>query len=210
MEYSPNIRRIAINTGGGDAPGLNAVIRAATLAALDRGWEVFGIRRGYMGLLHDEVDGEPGMMRLCADGVRGITHLGGTILGTTARGNLFGLQPRQPDGTWGPTDPSDDIIRRFGELGIDGYLIRQFNEKPQATAGMINGGFFVCTTRAIWPYLTGGQSEVLELDPMRRLAEDGELVAFTHDGFWQPMDTLREYTMLNEMWESGRAPWRVW
>ncbi|HEX2081706.1 MAG TPA: ATP-dependent 6-phosphofructokinase [Longimicrobium sp.] len=122
MQYSPNIRRIAINTGGGDAPGLNAVIRAATLAALDRGWEVFGIRRGYMGLLHDEVDGEPGMVRLCADGVRGITHLGGTILGTTARGNLFGLQPRQPDGTWGPTDPSDDILRRFGELGIDALI----------------------------------------------------------------------------------------
>jgi len=122
MHYSPNIRRIAINTGGGDAPGLNAVIRAATLSALDRGWEVFGIRRGYMGLLHDEVDGEPGMVKLCADRVRGITHLGGTILGTTARGNLFGLEPRQPDGTWGPTDPSDDIMRRFGELGIDALV----------------------------------------------------------------------------------------
>src|SRR4028118_2049409 len=119
MEYSPNIKRIAINTGGGDAPGLTAAIRAATLAALETGWEGVGIRRGYMGLLHDDVDGEPGLVELCADRVRGITHLGGTILGTTARGNLFGLEPRQPDGTWGPTDPSDDIMRRFGELGID-------------------------------------------------------------------------------------------
>src|SRR5687767_2385328 len=122
MHYSANIKRIAINTGGGDAPGLNAVIRAATLAALDNGWEVFGIRRGYMGLLHDDVDGEQGMVPLCADQVRGITHLGGTILGTTARGNLFGLEPRQPDGTWGPTDPSDDIMARISELGIDALI----------------------------------------------------------------------------------------
>ncbi|HYR10335.1 MAG TPA: ATP-dependent 6-phosphofructokinase [Longimicrobium sp.] len=122
MEYSPNIRRIAINTGGGDAPGLNAVIRAATLAAHANGWEVFGIRRGYMGLLNDDVDGEPGMMQLCADRVRGITHLGGTILGTTTRGNLFGLEPRQPDGTWGPNDPSQAIIDRFRELEIDALI----------------------------------------------------------------------------------------
>jgi phosphofructokinase-like protein len=121
-EYLPTIRRIAINTGGGDAPGLNAVIRAATLAAHANGWEVFGIRRGYMGLLHKEVDGEPGMMPLTPDKVRGITHLGGTILGTTARGNLFGLEPRQPDGTWGPDDPSDDIMRCFAEHGIDALI----------------------------------------------------------------------------------------
>ncbi|HEU0013436.1 MAG TPA: ATP-dependent 6-phosphofructokinase [Longimicrobium sp.] len=116
------IRRIAINTGGGDAPGLNAVLRAATLAALARGWEVFGIRRGYMGLLHDEVDGEPGLVPLCADRVRGITHLGGTILGTTTRGNLFGLEVRQPDGTWGQSDPSDEIMDRFGAHGIDALI----------------------------------------------------------------------------------------
>ncbi|HEX6746920.1 MAG TPA: ATP-dependent 6-phosphofructokinase [Longimicrobium sp.] len=116
------IRRIAINTGGGDAPGLNAVIRAATLTALENGWEVLGIRRGYMGLLHDEVDGEPGIVHLCADRVRGITHLGGTILGTTARGNLFGLEVRESDGTWGDRDPSDEIMARFAALGIDALI----------------------------------------------------------------------------------------
>src|SRR5690606_24997379 len=78
------IRRIAINTGGGDAPGLNAVIRAAVLAAANQGWEVYGIRKGYGGLL-----GEEGIVRLDAEAVRGITHLGGTILGTTNRGNPF-------------------------------------------------------------------------------------------------------------------------
>lgn len=113
------IRKIAVNTGGGDAPGLNAVIRAVTLAALHEGWEVLGIRRGYMGLLEAEVDGEPGILPLTANAVRGITHLGGTLLGTTTRGNPFGLEIRQSDGTWGIEDRSDEIVRRCKELGID-------------------------------------------------------------------------------------------
>ncbi len=116
------IRRIAINTGGGDAPGLNAVIRAATLAGLHNGWEVLGIRRGYTGLLEGDVDGEPGVFPLTAQAVRGITHLGGTILGTTTRGNPFGLEVRQPDGTWGTVDRSDEIVRRFRDLEIDALI----------------------------------------------------------------------------------------
>ena len=118
----PRVRRIAINTGGGDAPGLNAVIRAATLAALNEGWEVLGIRRGYMGLLEGEVDGEAGVFPLTAQAVRGITHLGGTILGTTTRGNPFGLEVRQPDGTWGKVDRSDEIVQKFRELEIDALI----------------------------------------------------------------------------------------
>jgi ATP-dependent phosphofructokinase / diphosphate-dependent phosphofructokinase len=122
MSSSKQIRRIAINTGGGDAPGLNAVIRAVTLAALNRGWEVLGIRRGYMGILEAEVDGQPGVFPLTALGVRGITHLGGTILGTTTRGNPFGLEVRQPDGTWGKEDRSGEIIERFRSFGIDALV----------------------------------------------------------------------------------------
>ena len=89
------IRKIAISTGGGDAPGLNAVIRAATVAALNRGWEVYGIRDGLNGLLLPEEYGDGGLMRLTREAVRGITHLGGTILGTTNRGNpLHRAEPR--------------------------------------------------------------------------------------------------------------------
>ncbi len=122
MSQKKQVRRIAINTGGGDAPGLNAVIRAATLSALNNGWEVLGIRRGYTGLLEGEVDGEPGIFPLTAQAVRGITHLGGTILGTTTRGNPFGLEVRKPDGTWGTTDRSGEIIERFRELEIDALI----------------------------------------------------------------------------------------
>src|SRR5688572_13342759 len=116
------VRRIAINTGGGDAPGLNAVIRAATLAALHNGWEVLGIRRGYTGLLEGEVDGEPGVFPLTPHSVRGITHLGGTILGTTTRGNPFGMEVRNPNGTWGKVDLSDEIVSRFRRLEVDALI----------------------------------------------------------------------------------------
>lgn len=122
MSVPKQIRRIAINTGGGDAPGLNAVIRGVTLAAVQRGWEVMGIRRGYTGLLEGEVDGEAGVFPITAQTVRGITHLGGTILGTTTRGNPFGLEVRKPDGTWGTHDRSGEIVEKFREAEIDALV----------------------------------------------------------------------------------------
>jgi len=113
----PRIRRIAINTGGGDAPGLNAVIRAAVLSALNQGWEVYGIRKGYDGLLGDE-----GVVRLDRNSVRGITHLGGTILGTTNRGNPFEFPMHQPDGSVIVVDRSDEVIDAFQRLGLDALI----------------------------------------------------------------------------------------
>src|SRR5690606_10124714 len=89
---------------------------------LQNGWEVVGIRRGYMGLLVPEIDGEPGLVSLSADTISGITHLGGTILGTTTRGNPFGLEVRTPDGTWGSGDRSQEIIDRFREAQIDALI----------------------------------------------------------------------------------------
>jgi phosphofructokinase-like protein len=114
------MRKIAINTGGGDAPGLNAVIRAATLAAIEQGFEVWGIRHGYRGLLEPEPGG---LVRLDRDVVRGIGHLGGTILGTVNRGDPFHY-PTRVDGseTLVPTDRADELIRRFGELGFEALL----------------------------------------------------------------------------------------
>ncbi len=106
--------KIAISTGGGDAPGLNAVIRGAVLAAVHRGWECFGIRRGYGGLL-----GEDKVVSLDANAVRGITHLGGTILGTTNRGDPFKWRERQPDGSWTERDRSDEVVAAFRRLGLE-------------------------------------------------------------------------------------------
>lgn len=99
---------------------------------------------------------------------------------------------------------------RFGEMTMTDGLVREFNEKPQSAEGFINGGFFVFDTKRIWDYLQGGASEVFEKEPLRKLAADGQLVAFHHTGFWQPMDTYREYLLLNELWANGKAPWRQW
>lgn len=109
--------RIAISTGGGDAPGLNAVIRAATLSAIDRGWTVLGIKRGYAGLL-----GEDEVIPLTADTVRGIAHLGGTILRTTNRGNPFDFPLLQRDGTYRVIDRSDELIENARNLGIQAMI----------------------------------------------------------------------------------------
>ena len=109
--------RIAISTGGGDAPGLNAVIRAAVMSALDRGWHVLGVKRGYMGLL-----GEDEVIPLTADSVRGIGHLGGTILRTTNRGNPFHYPVRQSDGSFIEVDRSDELIGNARNLGIEAFI----------------------------------------------------------------------------------------
>ncbi len=97
---------------------------------------------------------------------------------------------------------------RFGELEIEGDRVARFNEKPQASAGRISGGFFVCN-KNIFDYLNDDEDLVLEGDPMERLALEGELMAYRHDGFWHPMDTYRDYKLLNELWDSGQAPWKV-
>lgn len=110
--------RIAINTGGGDAPGLNAVIRAVVLGASKRGWEVFGIRKGYLGLLEP---GDRGVISLGRDEVRGIAHLGGTILGTTNRGNPFAWPIQGQDGVE-TVDRSDELIEAFHNLGFDALV----------------------------------------------------------------------------------------
>ncbi len=111
------IHRIAISTGGGDAPGLNAVIRAVTLGALSRGWEVLGIRRGYEGLL-DTRD----ILPLDRDAVRGISHQGGTIIGTTNRGHPFAYPQKQADGSLVEVDRSDELVANFHALGLDALI----------------------------------------------------------------------------------------
>lgn len=117
LEIMSDTKRIAINTGGGDAPGLNAVIRAAVLSALNRGWEVFGIRKGYAGLL-----GEDQIFPLTRESVRGITHLGGTILGTTNRGNPFSWRPLQGGDGAHREDRSDEVIAAFERHGFDALI----------------------------------------------------------------------------------------
>ena len=97
---------------------------------------------------------------------------------------------------------------RFGTLVLRGNHVDQVVEKSQIGEGWINGGFFVLEPR-VFDYL-GNDACVWEKDPMERLAKDGQLMAFQHEGFWQPMDTLREKQILETIWNSGKAPWKVW
>ncbi len=97
---------------------------------------------------------------------------------------------------------------RFGALKIDGGHVEAFQEKPVGDGGWINGGFFVLSPRVI-DYIDNDDT-VWEQEPLARLAREGQLGAFRHEGFWQPMDTLRDKRHLEELWESGRAPWKSW
>ena len=97
---------------------------------------------------------------------------------------------------------------RFGELECDMTgRVSEFNEKPQATGGLISGGFFACGPK-VFDYLDDNEGLVLEQQPMRRLAADGQLMVHRHDGFWQCMDTYRDYRLLDGLWQSGKAPWQ--
>jgi phosphofructokinase-like protein len=122
MHNHDHIQRVAVSTGGGDAPGLNAVIRAAVLSALTRNWEIYGVRDGYNGLLFPERYLDGGLIRLTRDKVRGITHLGGTILGTTNRDNPLRYPIHKNDGTIKLLDLTDDLVRAFQKHQIDALI----------------------------------------------------------------------------------------
>lgn len=97
---------------------------------------------------------------------------------------------------------------RFGALDIDGHRISRFEEKPSGDGSWINGGFFVLEPKVI-DHISGDDT-VWERLPLESLAKSGQLSAFKHEGFWQPMDTLRDRLKLEELWQTGRAPWKVW
>lgn len=97
---------------------------------------------------------------------------------------------------------------RFGALELEGHKIRSFEEKPDHESGLVNGGFFVLSPTVI-DYIEG-DATIWERGPLERLAMQGELAAFPHTGFWQPMDTLRDKVLLENLWASGRAPWKTW
>ncbi|NEV76921.1 glucose-1-phosphate cytidylyltransferase [Rhodopseudomonas sp. BR0C11] len=128
------------------------------------------------------------------DGV-GDVNISELIAFHRAQGRLATLTGVQPPG-------------RFGALNLDGPIVTSFEEKPHGDGGWINGGFFVLSP-AVTDYVEG-DSTVWEREPMERLARDGQLSAYLHHGFWQPMDTLRDKQHLEALWQSGNAAWKVW
>jgi glucose-1-phosphate cytidylyltransferase len=102
---------------------------------------------------------------------------------------------------------------RFGVMNTEqqsGFqVVYDFEEKPQTTQGWINGGFFVFDQR-LWRYMNDDPGLIFEREPLSELARDGQLVMYEHSGFWQPMDTYREWKILNDLWDADEAPWRMW
>ncbi len=138
-----NIKRIAINTGGGDAPGLNAVIHGAVYAARKKGWEIYGIRDGYDGLLEPERYPDGGVVELTRSKVREISHLGGTVLGTSNRGNPFRRIITNEDGSQSQIDCSDAAVRRFREHGIDALIAVGGDGSLTIAQGLYQKGLWV-------------------------------------------------------------------
>ena len=99
------------------------------------------------------------------------------------------------------------ILARFGKIVFKGDQVSSFTEKPQMGEGWINGGFFVLEP-GIFDYIDDDET-IWERAPLERLVEDGQLMAYKHEGFWQPMDTLRDKRLLDELWNTGNAPWKV-
>ncbi len=111
-------------------------------------------------------------------------------------GKLMTLTTVQPEG-------------RFGALDLDGVNVRRFAEKPKGDGSWINGGFFVCEPK-IFDYIKDSDATILERAPLENLASDNQLVAFKHENFWKPMDTLRDKMQLEQLWTENKAPWKVW
>jgi len=97
---------------------------------------------------------------------------------------------------------------RFGALNLQGVQVASFQEKPHGDGSWINGGFFVLSPKVV-SYIEG-DATIWEREPLERLAREGQLCAFRHEGFWQPMDTVRDKNYLEQLWESGKAPWKRW
>jgi glucose-1-phosphate cytidylyltransferase len=168
------------------------------------------------------------------DGVQDWTvELIDTGLNTMTGGRIKRLQPYMKNETfmltWGDGVSTIDLERllafhrnhgrlitmsavrppaRYGHLEFDGDRIREFTEKPQTAEGWINGAFFVVEPQ-VFDYIDGDDTQ-FEKEPLERLAADGELMAYKHDGFWQCMDTRRDKFVLEKLWDSGEAPWKIW
>jgi len=156
-----------------------------------------------------------------------------TGLNTMTGGRIKRLQPYMGDETfmltWGDGVSTVDLARllafhrahgrlitmtavrppaRYGHMEFDGDRIREFTEKPQTAEGWINGAFFVAEPQ-VFDYIDGDDTQ-FEKEPLERLAAEGELMAYKHDGFWQCMDTRRDKFVLEKLWDSGEAPWKIW
>jgi glucose-1-phosphate cytidylyltransferase len=149
---------------------------------------------GRLRRIRDYIQDEQAFCFTYGDGVSDV-DIAATIAFHRRHGKLATVTAVQPPG-------------RYGALQCDGSAVTGFSEKPRGDGGLINGGFFVLSPRCL--ERIADDATAWEREPMTQLAADGELMAYEHKGFWQPMDTLREKNLLESLWSEGRAPWKTW
>lgn len=140
------------------------------------------------------IGNEPFMLTY-GDGVSDI-DLNALIHFHKSHGKAITMTSTQPDG-------------RFGALNLEGSQVTHFLEKPKGDGGWVNIGYFVCEPK-VFEYITEGDGTVFEQAPLKNLALDGEMYTYKHNGFWKPMDSLKDKNDLNKLWDSGKAPWKIW
>jgi len=145
--------------------------------------------------VQDFVGNEPFMLTY-GDGVSDI-DIGKLVKFHKSHGKLMTMTSAQPDGRFGALDITSD------------NKVQEFQEKPKGYGSWINAGFFVCEAK-VFDYITQGDSTVFEQQPLKNLAKNGEIYTYKHDGFWMPMDTLRDKNVLSKMWDNDKAPWKTW
>jgi glucose-1-phosphate cytidylyltransferase len=143
-----------------------------------------------------EIIGNEAFMLTYGDGVSDI-NISELVKFHKSHGQLMTMTSAQPDGRFGGLDISVD------------NQVKEFKEKPKGDGSWINAGFFICEPQT-FDYITDGDSTIFEQQPLQNLARDGQIYTYKHDGFWMPMDTLRDKNTLSNLWESGKAPWRKW
>lgn len=184
---------VTIDMSNGKMEVLNNSSEPWKVTLLDTG--VDSMTGGRIKRAQDFVGNEPFMFTY-GDGVSDI-DINELVKFHKLHGKAMTITSAQPDGRFGALDIGDD------------NQVLEFQEKPKGDGGWINAGFFVCEPK-VFDYICEGDSTVFEQAPLKNLAKDGEIFTYKHDGFWMPMDTLRDKMKLNEMWKSQKAPWKVW
>jgi glucose-1-phosphate cytidylyltransferase len=142
-----------------------------------------------------QIVGDEPFMLTYGDGVSDI-NIDELVKFHKAHGKAITMSSTQPEG-------------RFGALNLDGEKVESFLEKPKGDGGWINIGFFVCEPK-VFDYIDDGEEVVFEQAPLKNLALDGEMFTFKHNGFWKPMDSLKDKNDLNKLWDNSKAPWKTW
>lgn len=184
---------VTINLQDNSMEILNSTTEPWKVTLLDTG--INSMTGGRIKRAQDFVGDEPFLLTY-GDGVSDI-DMSALVGFHKKHGKSMTMTSAQPDG-------------RFGALGItESNMVEAFKEKPKGDGNWVNAGFFVCEP-SVFDYIQGGDETVFEQEPLSNLAQDGELYTFKHEGFWKPMDSLKDKNDLNKLWDQNAAPWKVW